>query len=219
MRAAVVTFPGSNCDRDLAVAMEELLGRPVQRIWHQETELPALDLIGIPGGFSYGDYLRCGAMAARSPVMREVVRRAEQGVAVLGICNGFQILAEAGLLPGALIRNADLRFVCRWVELEVATRDSVFTRHYASPGLRLPVAHHDGNYVIDADGLERLRDQDRIAFRYRDNPNGSTADIAGVLGPGRNVLGLMPHPERAIGPLLGGSDGQALFASLLEAFR
>lgn len=218
MRAAVVTFPGSNCDRDLAVAMEQLLGKPVLRVWHQETELPPLDLIGIPGGFSYGDYLRCGAMAARSPVMREVARRAEQGVAVLGICNGFQILAEAGLLPGALVRNAGLRFVCRWAELELGTRDSVFTRDYVAGDLCLPVAHHDGNYVIDADGLARLRDEDRIAFRYRCNPNGSTADIAGVLGPKRNVLGMMPHPERAIEPLLGGCDGRPLFRSLLEAF-
>jgi phosphoribosylformylglycinamidine synthase I len=217
IRAAVVTFPGSNCDRDLAVAMEAILGAPVLRVWHQETELPKLDLIGIPGGFSYGDYLRCGAMAARSPVMREVVRRAQAGVAVLGVCNGFQILAEAGLLPGALIRNAQLRFVCRWVELEVTTRDCAFTRGYDAGTIRLPVAHHDGNYVIDADGLQRLRDEDRVALRYRDNPNGSSADIAGVLGPQRNVLGLMPHPERAIEPLLGGGDGRPMFRSLLEA--
>lgn len=218
MRAAVVTFPGANCDRDLVVAMEAIFGRPVRRVWHQETELPPLDLIGLPGGFTFGDYLRCGAMAARSPVMREVARQAEAGVAVLGICNGFQILAEAGLVPGALVRNAGLRFVCRFVELEVATRDSIFTRGYAEAARpRLPVAHHDGNYVIDADGLKRLQDEDRIAFRYRDNPNGSIADIAGVLGPKRNVLGLMPHPERAFQPLLGGSDGRLLFQSLLEA--
>lgn len=218
MRAAVVTFPGANCDRDLVVAMEAIFGRPVRRVWHQETELPPLDLIGLPGGFTFGDYLRCGAMAARSPVMREVARQAEAGVAVLGICNGFQILAEAGLVPGALVRNAGLRFVCRFVELEVATRDSIFTRGYPEAARpRLPVAHHDGNYVIDADGLKRLQDEDRIAFRYRDNPNGSIADIAGVLGPKRNVLGLMPHPERAFQPLLGGSDGRLLFQSLLEA--
>ena len=217
IRAAVITFPGSNCDRDLAVAMEAVFGAPVLRVWHQETELPKLDLIGVPGGFSYGDYLRCGAMAARSPVMREVVRRAEAGTAVLGVCNGFQILAEAGLLPGALIRNADLRFVCRFVALEPATRSSMFTSGYDDAPISLPVAHHDGNYVIDTDGLARLGDEDRIAFRYRDNPNGSTADIAGVLGPKRNVLGLMPHPERAIAPELGGSDGLPLFRSLLEA--
>ena len=219
MRAAVVTFPGSNCDRDLAVAMVAMFGQPVHRVWHQDTELPPLDLIGVPGGFSYGDYLRCGAMAARSPVMREVVRRAKDGVPGVGVCNGFQILTEAGLLPGALIRNAQLRFVCRWVELEVATRDSPFTRPCRGrEGLRLPVAHHDGNYVVDDDGLRRLEDEDRIALRYVDNPNGSTADIAGVLGGARrNVLGMMPHPERAIEPLLGGSDGRRIFASLLEA--
>ena len=217
MRAAVVTFPGSNCDRDLAIAMEGAFGAPVLRLWHQETELPKLDLIGVPGGFSYGDYLRCGAMAAHSPVMREVVRRAESGTAVLGVCNGFQILTEAGLLPGALIRNAGLRFVCRFVELEPVTRASLFTAGYGDGAIRLPVAHHDGNYVIDRDGLQRLRGEDRIAFRYRDNPNGSTADIAGVLGSRRNVLGLMPHPERALAPALGGSDGLPLFRSLLEA--
>jgi phosphoribosylformylglycinamidine synthase subunit PurQ / glutaminase len=217
IRAAVITFPGSNCDRDLAVAMEAVFDRPVLRVWHQETELPRLDLIGVPGGFSYGDYLRCGAMAARSPVMREVVRRAEAGVAVLGVCNGFQILAEAGLLPGALIRNAGLRFVCRFVELEAVTANSPFTAVYGDGPIRLPVAHHDGNYVIDAEGLARLQGEDRIAFRYLDNPNGSTADIAGVLGPGRNVLGLMPHPERAISPALGGSDGRTMFRSILES--
>ena len=215
IRAAVITFPGSNCDRDLAVAMEAVLGAPVLRVWHQETELPRLDLIGVPGGFSYGDYLRCGAMAARSPVMREVVRLAEAGAAVLGVCNGFQILTEAGLLPGALIRNAGLRFVCRFVELEPATSSSMFTSGYGQSSIRLPIAHHDGNYVIDEEGLARLRDEDRIAFRYRDNPNGSTADIAGVLGPRRNVLGLMPHPERAIAAELGGSDGLPLFRSLV----
>jgi phosphoribosylformylglycinamidine synthase subunit PurQ / glutaminase len=217
IRAAVITFPGSNCDRDLAVAMEAVFDRPVLRVWHQETELPRLDLIVVPGGFSYGDYLRCGAMAARSPVMREVVRRAEAGVAVLGVCNGFQILAEAGLLPGALIRNAGLRFVCRFVELESVTANSPFTAVYGDGPIRLPVAHHDGNYVIDVEGLARLQGEDRIAFRYLDNPNGSTADIAGVLGPGRNVLGLMPHPERAISPALGGSDGRTMFRSILES--
>ena len=217
IRVAVITFPGSNCDRDLAVAMEAVFEQPVLRIWHQEAELPRLDLIGVPGGFSYGDYLRCGAMAARSPVMREVVRRAEAGVAVLGVCNGFQILTEAGLLPGALIRNAGLSFVCRYVELVAATRASVFTAGFGDDPIRLPVAHHDGSYVIDAEGLARLEGEDRIAFRYRDNPNGSIADIAGVLGPRRNVLGLMPHPERAIAPPLGGSDGRTMFRSLLEA--
>ena len=156
IRAAVITFPGSNCDRDLAVAMEAVFERPVLRVWHQETELPELDLIGVPGGFSYGDYLRCGAMAARSPVIGEVVRRAEAGVAVLGVCNGFQILAEAGLLPGALVRNAGLGFVCRHVELETGTRMSPFTAAYGAEPISLPVAHHDGNYEIDRDGLTCL---------------------------------------------------------------
>ncbi len=217
MRAAVITFPGSNCDRDLAVAMEASFRAPVRRVWHQETELPLLDVIGVPGGFSYGDYLRCGAMAARSPVMREVVRQAERGACVLGVCNGFQILAEAGLLPGALIRNRQLRFICRSVALEVVTTASPFTSAYAH-GERVvfPVAHHDGNYVLAEGELERLEDADRVALRYLDNPNGATADIAGVLGPSRNVLGLMPHPERAIEPLLGSSDGLGLFRSLLE---
>ncbi|HET6469641.1 MAG TPA: phosphoribosylformylglycinamidine synthase subunit PurQ [Geminicoccaceae bacterium] len=217
MRAAVVTFPGSNCDRDLVVAMEQLLGRPVQRVWHQDTALPPLDLIGLPGGFSFGDYLRCGAISARSPVMREVARHADRGGLVLGVCNGFQILTEAGMLPGALIRNAGLAFVCRPVALEVATTDSPFTRDYEGRRrITLPVAHHDGNYVIDREGLERLEGEGRIAFRYLENPNGSTAVIAGVLSGRRNVLGLMPHPERAIDPLLGGTDGTPLFRSLLE---
>lgn len=219
MRAAVITFPGSNCDRDLAVAMGSVFERPVRRIWHQETELPPLDLIGVPGGFSYGDYLRCGAIAATSPVMHEVARRAREGVAVIGVCNGFQILTEAGLLPGALIRNTGLKFVCRYVELQIATTGSPFTRCYsAGQRIRLPVAHHDGNYVIDPEGRRRLEAEDRIAFRYLDNPNGSTGDIAGVLSERRNVLGLMPHPERAIEPLLGGADGRPVFQSLLEAF-
>ena len=217
MRAAVVTFPGSNCDRDLAVAMETVFGRPVCRVWHQESELPPLDLVGVPGGFAYGDYLRCGAIAARSPVLAAIIRHAARGGLVLGICNGFQILTEAGLLPGALIRNAGLTFVCRMVALEVVATASPFTRDYRQGStIRLPVAHHDGNYVIDAEGLAQLEGDGRIAFRYRDNPNGSTADIAGVLSPGRNVLGLMPHPERAVDPLLGSTDGRALFTSLLN---
>jgi len=219
MRAAVVTFPGSNCDRDLAVAMEAAFGAPVRRVWHQEAELPPLDVIGVPGGFAFGDYLRCGAIAARSPVMREVIRQAERGACVLGVCNGFQVLTEAGLLPGALVRNRQLRFVCRTVELEVATAASPFTSAYAA-GQRVafPVAHHDGNYLADADTLKRLADEDRVALRYVDNPNGSTADIAGILGgPRRNVLGLMPHPERAVEPLQGSTDGLGLFRSLLES--
>ena len=220
MKSAIVVFPGSNRERDMALALKRATGRDPAIVWHRGQDLPKVDLIALPGGFAHGDYLRCGAMAARSPVMREVARRAAEGVAVIGICNGFQILTEAGLLPGALVRNAGLKFVCRPVALEVATSDSAFTRGYG-PGERitLPVAHHDGNYVVDEDGLRRLEGEGLVAFRYLDNPNGSTADIAGVLGgPKRNVLGLMPHPERAIEPLLGGTDGRALFQSLLEAF-
>ncbi|HEX5078894.1 MAG TPA: phosphoribosylformylglycinamidine synthase subunit PurQ [Geminicoccaceae bacterium] len=216
MRAGVITFPGSNCDRDAAVALAAC-GAAVTSIWHAETELPRLDLIVLPGGFTYGDYLRCGAIAARAPVMAEVARRAEAGVAVLGICNGFQILAEIGLLPGAMISNAGLKFVCRPVDLEVATDASPFTAGYArGQAIRLPIAHHDGNYVCSEAECRRLEDEDRVAFRYMDNPNGSTARIAGVLGAGRNVLGMMPHPERAADPRLGGTDGRILFQTLLE---
>jgi phosphoribosylformylglycinamidine synthase subunit PurQ / glutaminase len=220
MRAAVITFPGSNRDRDLAVALEAVTGRPPLRVWHGETELPTLDLIALPGGFAHGDYLRCGAMAARSPVMREVVRRAEDGVAVLGCCNGFQVLIEAGLLPGALLTNTGLKFVCKEVRLAVATTDSAFTRAYPKVGaeVRFPVAHHDGNYFADPATLERLEGEKLIAFRYLDNPNGSIRDIAGVLGgPRRNVLGLMPHPENAVDPKTGATDGRPLFESLVEA--
>jgi phosphoribosylformylglycinamidine synthase len=218
MRAAVITFPGSNCDRDLAVAMEAIFARPVRRVWHQESELFDLDLIGVPGGFSYGDYLRCGAIAARSPVMRAVARHAERGGFVLGICNGFQILTEAGLLPGALVRNASLAFVCRPVRLTVANGDSAFTSAYGEAReVTLPVAHHDGNYVVDEETRSRLEGEGRVALRYADNPNGSVADIAGVLNERGNVLGLMPHPERAVEPLLGSTDGTPMFRSLLEA--
>ena len=217
VQAGVITFPGSNCDRDIAVALERA-GATVSRLWHAEREVPRLDLIVLPGGFTYGDYLRCGAIAARAPIMAEVVRRADAGVPVLGICNGFQILAEAGLVPGALISNAGLRFVCRPVELEVASRRSVFTQAFErGEVLRLPVAHHDGNYVCSADELARLEDDDRIAFRYRANPNGSTADIAAVLGAGRNVLGVMPHPERAADPRTGGTDGLRMLRAMVEA--
>jgi phosphoribosylformylglycinamidine synthase len=216
VQAGVITFPGSNCDRDIAVALAAA-GARVARLWHAESVLPRLDLIVLPGGFTYGDYLRCGAIAARAPVMAEVVRRAAAGVAVLGICNGFQILTEAGLLPGAVISNAGLRFICKPVALEVATTRSAFTSGYA-PGqtIRLPIAHHDGCYVCAPDDLARLQDEDRIAFRYLDNPNGSQAAIAGVLGKDRNVLGLMPHPERATDPLTGGTDGLAMLRGLVE---
>jgi phosphoribosylformylglycinamidine synthase subunit PurQ / glutaminase len=217
VRAGVITFPGSNCDRDAAVALAAC-GAAVTPIWHAETELPRLDLIVLPGGFTYGDYLRCGAIAARAPVMAEVVRRAEAGVAVLGICNGFQILAEVGLVPGAMISNAGLKFLCRSVDLEVASDASMFTAGYArGQAISLPIAHHDGNYVCSEDECRRLEDEDRIAFRYVGNPNGSTRRIAGVLGAGRNVLGMMPHPERAADPRLGGTDGRILLQTLIEA--
>lgn len=217
MQAGVITFPGSNCDRDVAVALEHA-GASVTRLWHGDAELPRLDLIVLPGGFSYGDYLRCGSIAANAPIMTEVIRAAEAGVAVLGICNGFQLLAEASLVPGALIANAGLKFVCREVELDVVSTNSIFTAAYdPQEAARLPIAHHDGNYVCNEGELKRLEDEDRIAFRYRNNPNGSTDDIAGVFGPGRNVLGMMPHPERAVDPATGGIDGQPLFRALMEA--
>ncbi|MEM8948525.1 MAG: phosphoribosylformylglycinamidine synthase subunit PurQ [Pseudomonadota bacterium] len=217
MQAGVITFPGSNCDRDVAVALEAA-GASVTRLWHGDAELPKLDLIVLPGGFSYGDYLRVGAIASKAPIMKEVVRAADAGIAVLGICNGFQLLAETGLVPGALIANVGLKYLCKEVELDVVSINSIFTTMYdPATSIHIPIAHHDGNYVCDADELKRLHDEDRIAFRYRDNPNGSTDDIAGVLGPGRNVLGLMPHPERAADPITGGTDGAPMFRALMEA--
>ena len=218
-KAAVVTFPGSNCDRDMAVAIERVCGGSVHRAWHGDGALPErLDFIALPGGFSYGDYLRSGAMAARSPIMRAVVDAANRGVAVLGVCNGFQVLTEAGLLPGALMRNAGIRFVCREVALTVETSQSLFTAGYAA-GQRVifPVAHHDGNYFADAATLDRLEDEGRVALRYAEAVNGSARDIAGVLNAQGNVLGMMPHPERAIEPAHGGSDGRALFESVVGA--
>jgi phosphoribosylformylglycinamidine synthase len=218
MKAAVVVFPGSNCDRDMAVALRAA-GSDATMVWWKETALPTgLDFVAIPGGFSFGDYLRCGAIAARAPAMRAVADFAGRGGPVLGVCNGFQVLIEAGLLPGALMRNAGLRFLCREVPLTVETTDSPFTRLYA-PGatVRLPVAHHDGAYVADADTLARLRGEGRVAFRYAEAVNGSMDDIAGILSPNRRVLGLMPHPERAADPALGGTDGVALFAGLADA--
>jgi len=215
MRAGVIVFPGSNCDRDLTVAFE-MAGFEVSKIWHKDTSLPAnLDIIGIPGGFSFGDYLRCGAIAARSPICGAVVRHANRGGYVIGICNGFQVLTETGLLPGVLMRNAGLKFVCKSVALTVVTSDSAFTGGY-DPGqvVHYPVAHHDGNYTAAPDLLAKLADQDRIAFRYENNPNGSADDIAGILSENRRVLGLMPHPERVVDPLQGGVDGTALFGSV-----
>jgi len=227
MEAAVIVFPGSNCDRDVAVALEASMGRAPRMVWHRDTELPKVDLAVLPGGFSYGDYLRCGAMAARSPIMRALVDRAKAGMAVLGICNGFQILVEAGLLPGALMRNAGLHFVCRDVHLRVETSNSPFTRGYnAGRVLRMPVAHGEGNYFADPATLDRLEGEERVAFRYVTpegetsedaNPNGSARDIAGVLSEDRRVLGLMPHPERLADPALGGTDGRAMFDGLIEA--
>jgi phosphoribosylformylglycinamidine synthase len=219
MKAAVLTFPGSNCDRDLVVAFEAA-GAEVARVWHKDADLPAgTDIVGIPGGFSFGDYLRCGAIAAQSPVMAAVRAHAARGGYVLGICNGFQVLTETGLLPGALMRNAGLKFVCKRVELQVATADSAYTSGWdRGARVTIPVAHHDGNYTIDAEGLARLQGEDRIAFTYVANPNGAMADIAGVLSDNRRVLGMMPHPERAIDPAQGGTDGAVLFSSLMGAF-
>jgi phosphoribosylformylglycinamidine synthase len=218
LRAGVVVFPGSNCDRDLAVALRRA-GADVAMVWHKETALPpGLDLVGIPGGFSFGDYLRCGAIAARAPLMRAVVAFARAGGHVLGVCNGFQVLIEAGLLPGALMRNAGLRFVCAPAELAVTTADSLFTRGYRrGEAIVLPIAHHDGNFVADPAMLGRLEAEDRVAFRYRRNPNGSSGDIAGVLAENRRVLGLMPHPERAVDAVHGGTDGSRMFAGLVSA--
>jgi phosphoribosylformylglycinamidine synthase len=218
-RGAVVTFPGSNCDRDLAVALEKVSGAPALRVWHGDAELPErLDFIALPGGFSYGDYLRCGAMAARSPIVRAVVEAANKGVPVLGVCNGFQVLTESGLLPGALMRNAQLTFVCRTVPLTVENSQSLFTSRYEQGAtIHLPVAHHDGNYFADEATLDRLEGEGRVAFRYGDNCNGSQRAIAGVLNAGGNVLGMMPHPERAIEPELGGTDGRGLFESAVGA--
>lgn len=222
-RAAVITFPGSNCDRDMAVALEAVSGKPAIRVWHGDADLPDnLDFIALPGGFSYGDYLRSGAMAAKSPVLKAVVAAAGRGVPVLGVCNGFQVLTESGLLPGALMRNAQQTFVCRTVTLEVANTASVFTRGYsAGQRIRIPVAHHDGNYFADEATLDALEGEGQIAFRYAENCNGSRRDIAGVLNASGNVLGMMPHPERAIEPTahpsLGGAEGRVLFESAFTA--
>ncbi len=228
MKSAVIVFPGSNCDRDMAVALNRATGREARMVWHKDAALPdGLDMIAIPGGFSFGDYLRCGAIAARAPVMHSVIEFANRGGLVLGVCNGFQVLIEAGLLPGVLMRNQTLKFVCRDVHLSVETTDSPFTHGYGNRRvITVPIAHHDGAYVADADLLARLQGEDRIAFRYVDargeptanaNPNGSADNIAGVLSPNRRVLGMMPHPERLADPELGGADGAILFDSLCTA--
>ena len=227
MKAAVIVFPGSNCDRDVKVAVEQSTGKPCAMIWHKETELPQLDLIVIPGGFSYGDYLRSGAIAAHSPIMREVKARADSGVAVLGICNGFHVLTETQLLPGILMRNAGLKFICRDIDLRVETTSSMFTQNYSKGQVvRIPIAHNDGNFCTDPDTMKTLEDEDRIAFRYCDptgatneegNPNGSMENVAGILNRRRNILGMMPHPERLADELLGGVDGRPMFDGLVEA--
>ena len=219
MRSAVIVFPGSNCDRDLAVGLEKVTGQKPVMVWHKDANLPDnLDFVGVPGGFSFGDYLRCGAIAARAPIMNSVVRFAERGGMVFGVCNGFQILLESGLLPGSLMRNSGLKYVCEVTELSVETTDSPFTSTYDQGQIiNIPIAHHDGNYVANNDLLDKLRDQDRIAFRYRNNPNGSVDDIAGILSENRRVLGMMPHPERMNDPDLGGTDGLGVFQSALSA--
>ena len=218
MRAAVIQFPGSNCDRDMAVAIRDITGADTSLVWHRESALPSgLDLIAIPGGFSYGDYLRSGAMAARSPVMQAVIAAAGRGVPVLGVCNGFQILTEAGLLPGALMRNAGIRFVCRTVGLTVENSQSMFTSGYSTgEKIHIPVAHHDGNFFADDATLDRLEGEGRVAFRYAEPVNGSARNIAGVLNDAGNVLGMMPHPERMIEAMQGGSDGRRLFEGLIR---
>ena len=230
MKAAVIVFPGSNCDRDMAVAIAAASGRPPAMVWHKDTDLPGgTDLVALPGGFSFGDHLRVGAIAARAPIMTAVRAHAARGGLVLGVCNGWQILCESGLLPGALMRNATLKFVCRDVWLRVETPESPFTRAYGNRRLiRIPVAHHDGAFVADAALTGRLAEEDRIAFRYTDregeataaaNPNGSVGNIAGVLSENRRVLGMMPHPERLADPALGGSDGAPLFRGLVDALE
>lgn len=218
MKVAVLVFPGSNCDRDLAVAFRNA-GAHVEMVWHRETDLPpGTDIVGVPGGFSYGDYLRCGAIAARSPVCRALIAHADRGGYALGVCNGFQVLTEMGVLPGALLRNAGQRYICRPERLNVATTNSAFTGEYRKDlQVVFPIAHHDGNFFADPDLIERLKGEDRIAFTYADNPNGSAAHIAGILSANRRILGLMPHPERAAEPAHGCADGAALFAGLHSA--
>ncbi|SFN74444.1 phosphoribosylformylglycinamidine synthase subunit I [Roseovarius lutimaris] len=217
MKAAIIVFPGSNCDRDLAVAFERA-GAQVSMVWHKDTDLPqGVDIIGVPGGFSFGDYLRCGAIAANSPICRSVITHAQKGGYVLGVCNGFQVLTETRLLPGVLLRNAGLKYICKPVSLKVKTADSAFTQGYAAgSSMTVPIAHHDGNYFADDATLDRLEKEDRVAFTYDDNPNGSARDIAGILSDNRRVLGMMPHPERMAEPLHGGSDGAAMFTSLVN---
>ena len=218
MKSAVIVFPAANCDRDAATALESLTGNKTKMVWHQDSQLPDVDLVVLPGGFSYGDYLRCGAMANQSRIMGAIKAHADRGGAVLGICNGFQVLTESGLLPGVLMRNAGLKFVCKPVTLSVEETQSAFTRKYdKGQSVTFPVAHGEGNYYADDETLNRLEGEGRVMFRYKANPNGSARDIAGILNEKRNVLGLMPHPERMVDPTTGGTDGRALFQSLIEA--
>ena len=219
MKAAVVVFPGSNCDRDCKVAIERSAGARVEMVWHQETALPDdLDLIVLPGGFSYGDYLRCGAMAAQSPVMREVIDAAAKGVAVVGICNGFQVLCEAGLLPGALLRNEKLKYICKPVALDVVNSQTRFTASFGEQrSAVMTVGNGEGNFFADAETLDRIEGEGQVVFRYQDNPNGSARDIAGIVNAGGNVLGLMPHPDRSFDPDLGSEDGALLFRSIFAS--
>lgn len=217
MQSAVIVFPGSNCDRDMAVALETVTGQKPHMVWHGDSELPAgLDVIAVPGGFSYGDYLRSGAMASRSHIIKPVIEAAERGVKVLGVCNGFQILTETGLLPGALMRNSNINFVCKDADLDVINTDTIFTSGYdRQTPISIPVAHHDGNFFADEETLDRLESENQVLFRYRGDINGSSRNIAGIINKAGNVLGMMPHPERAIDEKHGGTDGLALFESLL----
>ncbi len=227
MKAAIVVFPGSNRERDAEAALTQAMGRKPIMVWHRDTELPDVNLVLVPGGFSYGDYLRCGAIAAHSPILREVKARADKGMAVIGVCNGFQIITEAGLLPGILLRNASLKFVCKNVRLKVETSQSLFTSQYEQGQvLSVPVAHHDGNYFADPKTLDELEANGQVAFRYcgpegefddEHNPNGSARSIAGIFNRTKNVLGMMPHPENAVDPMQGSTDGKALFKSMVEA--
>lgn len=219
MKTAVITFPASNCNRDAAVALEKITGEAPIMIWHRESELPQdVEFVVLPGGFSYGDYLRCGAMASRSPIVKDLVEKANKGLAVAGFCNGFQVLTESGLLPGALMRNKGLKFVCRPEKLKITNSNSRYTSKYdAMTDVTFPVAHHDGNYYADDETLNKLEKQGQVVFRYADNPNGSARDIAGICNEAGNVFGMMPHPERAIDPLHGGTDGINLFKSIIES--
>lgn len=229
MKSAVIIFPASNCDRDMITALEKVTGQKPHIIWHQESDIPDVDLIALPGGFSFGDYLRCGAMAARSPVTKKVIEHADRGGNVIGVCNGFQVLTETGLLPGALMRNESLKFVCRDVKLKVENNDTPFTNAYqGGQVINIPVAHHDGNYFADDDTLKSLEDDGRVAFRYVDdkgdataaaNPNGSRNNIAGIISRRKNILGMMPHPERLIETAQGGTDGLGFFESMINAIN